>query len=45
MDFNPFINEIETKYNFTSNDFIQAAARLDILRQHKGIGILTGKPG
>jgi len=45
MDFNPFSNEIEEKYNFTSNDFVQAAARLDILRQHKGIGILTGEPG
>lgn len=45
LDFNPFTNEIETKYNFTSNDFIQSAARLDILRQHKGIGILTGEPG
>jgi len=45
MDFNPFNNEIKTKHNFTSNDFIQASARLDILRQHKGIGILTGEPG
>lgn len=45
MDFNPFSNEIETKYNFTSNDFIQSTARLDILRQHRGIGILTGEPG
>lgn len=45
IDFNPFTNEIETKYNFTSNDFIQSAARLDILRQHRGIGIITGEPG
>lgn len=45
MDFNPFTNEIETKYNFISNDFIQSSARLDILRQHKGIGVLTGEPG
>lgn len=45
MDFNPFSNEIETKYNFISNDFTQASARLDILRQHRGIGILTGEPG
>ena len=45
MAFNPFNNEIEAKYNFASNDFIQASARLDILRQHKGIGILTGEPG
>lgn len=45
MDFNPFTNEIDSKYNFNSNDFIQASARLDILRQHKGIGLLTGEPG
>jgi type II secretory pathway predicted ATPase ExeA len=45
MDFNPFSNEIESKYNFLSNDFTQAAARLDILCAHKGIGILTGEPG
>lgn len=45
MSFNPFNNEIETKYNFVSNDFTQASVRLDVLRQHKGIGILTGEPG
>ena len=45
MDFNPFSNEVETKYNFISNDFTQASARLDILRQHRGIGLLTGEPG
>jgi type II secretory pathway predicted ATPase ExeA len=45
MNFNPFSNEIDTKHNFSSNDFVQASARLDILRQHKGIGLLTGEPG
>jgi type II secretory pathway predicted ATPase ExeA len=45
MDFNPFSNEIDTKFKFPSNDFLQASARLDILRNHKGIGLLTGEPG
>ncbi|MCX7883844.1 MAG: hypothetical protein N2448_02260 [Caloramator sp.] len=40
MDFNPFSNEIETKYNFISNDFTQATVKLEILRTHKGIWIL-----
>lgn len=45
MDFNPFTNEIEPKFSYASNDFVQTSARLDILRQHKGIGLLTGEPG
>jgi len=45
MDFNPFNNEIEVKYNFASNDFTQSKARLEILKQHKGIGLITGEPG
>ncbi len=45
MDFNPFTNEIDAKFSFSSNDFVQASARLDILRQHKGIGLITGEPG
>lgn len=45
MDFNPFNNEIEVKYNFLSNDFTQSKARLEILKQHKGIGLITGEPG
>lgn len=45
MDFNPFTNEINPKFRFQSNDFLQSSARLDILKQHKGIGLLTGEPG
>ncbi|MGI6448881.1 MAG: ExeA family protein [Desulfitobacteriia bacterium] len=45
MDFNPFTNEIDPKFKFQSNDFLQSSARLDILKQHKGIGLLTGEPG
>ena len=45
LSFNPFTNEIDTKYSFQSKDFIQALARLELLRQHKGIGLLNGEPG
>jgi type II secretory pathway predicted ATPase ExeA len=45
LSFNPFTNEIDTKYSFQSKDFIQASARLELLRQHKGIGLINGEPG
>ena len=45
MNFNPFTNEIDTKHCFSSNDFMQASARLEILKQHKGIALLSGEPG
>jgi len=34
LNFNPFTNEIDTKYFFQSRDFVQASARLELLRQH-----------
>jgi type II secretory pathway predicted ATPase ExeA len=45
LNFNPFTNEIDTKHHFESEDFIQAFARLEILKKHKGIGLLNGEPG
>jgi len=42
LNFNPFTNEIDTKYHFESEDFTQASARLEILKKHKGIGLLNG---
>lgn len=45
LNFNPFTNEIDTKHNFKSVDFTQVSARLEILKNHKGIGLLSGEPG
>ena len=45
LNFNPFTNEIDTKHHFESGDFTQVSARLEILKSHKGIGLLSGEPG
>ncbi|OGO86083.1 MAG: hypothetical protein A2Y22_08795 [Clostridiales bacterium GWD2_32_59] len=45
MEFNPFSKGIDTKHYFESDDFKQASARLDHLKNIKGIGVFTGCPG
>ena len=45
LNFNPFTSEIDTKHHFQSRDFVQASARLELLKQYKGIGLLNGEPG
>jgi type II secretory pathway predicted ATPase ExeA len=45
MDFNPFSKEVDIKHHFKSNDFIQAANRLEYLKQVKGIALVAGEPG
>jgi len=45
MQFNPFAKEMSTGHFFESEDFTQATARLNHLREVKGIGLFTGYPG
>lgn len=45
MEFNPFDKTISEKYSFKSNDFIQSTARLEHLKNTKGIGLFTGFSG
>lgn len=45
MEFNPFDKGISEKNSFDSSDFRQATARLEHLRNVKGIGLFTGLPG
>jgi len=45
MEFNPFSKENSTEHYFESEDFKQATARLNRLKESKGIGLFTGSPG
>ena len=45
MEFNPFDRGISEKSCFKSIDFNQATARLEHLKNVKGIGLFTGLPG
>lgn len=45
MEFNPFSKDIDTKHTFESNDFKQATARLNYLKDVKGFALFTGLPG
>jgi len=45
MNFNPFSKEIDVKYQFKSNDFVQSTSRLEYLKQAKGVGLIVGEPG
>lgn len=42
MNFNPFSKEIDVKYQFKSNDFVQSTSRLEYLKQAKGVGLIIG---
>ena len=45
MEFNPFEKGISEKNSFSSDDFKQATARLEHLKNTKGIGLFTGFSG
>ena len=45
MEFNPFDKGISEKYSFKSRDFSQATARLEHLKNTKGIGLFSGFSG
>lgn len=45
MEFNPFKKSFEDKNIFKSVDFNQILARLEHLKNTKGIGLFTGNPG
>lgn len=45
MEFNPFDKGISEKSSFSSDDFKQATARLEHLKNIKGIGLFTGLSG
>jgi type II secretory pathway predicted ATPase ExeA len=45
MQFNPFSKEMSTEHYFESEDFQQAMARLNHVKEIKGIGLFTGNPG
>lgn len=45
MEFNPFDKGISEKNCFKSSDFNQAIARIEHLKNIKGIGLFTGFPG
>lgn len=45
MEFNPFSKDISEKSGFQSNDFNQAMARLEYIKNTKGLGLFTGLSG
>jgi type II secretory pathway predicted ATPase ExeA len=45
MEFDPFEPQADKAGYFSSQDFSQATARLEHLRQLRGIGLFTGHPG
>ena len=45
MQFNPFSKEQSIEHYFESEDFKQATARLNRLKESKSIGLFTGRPG
>jgi len=45
MEFNPFSKDLNEKYCFKSSDFNQAIARMEHLKNTKGIGLFTGNSG
>lgn len=45
MEYDPFEPHVDKAGFFSSQDFTQATARLEHLRQLRGIGLFTGHPG
>ncbi len=45
LEFNPFDKEIDVKYTFNSKDIQILNNRLDFIKDHKGIALITGNPG
>ena len=45
INFDPFKEKITAKNSFESNDFVQAQARFEYLKQNPSLAVLTGQPG
>jgi len=45
LEFNPFDKNIETKYAYETNDFKILNNRLNFLKEHEGLALITGNPG
>jgi len=45
LEFNPFDKEIDVKYSFETQDLKILNNRLDFIKEHRGIGLITGNPG
>lgn len=45
LDFNPFDKDVETKYAFENQDFKILNNRLNFIKEHQGISLITGNPG
>ena len=45
LEFNPFDKEVDIKYSFETNDLKILNNRLEFIKNHKGIGLITGNPG
>lgn len=45
LEFNPFDKEIDVKYSYETDDFKILNNRLDFIKEHRGIALITGNPG
>ncbi|TCO67588.1 ExeA family protein [Marinisporobacter balticus] len=45
LTFNPFTKEIDSSLLFQSKEYMEISARLEYLKQTRGIGLLIGEPG
>ncbi len=45
LEFNPFDKEVDIKYSFETNDLKILNNRLEFIKDHRGIGLITGNPG
>lgn len=45
LEFNPFDKEIDTKYTFESKDIKILENRLNFIKEHRGMGLITGGSG
>lgn len=45
LTFDPFDKNLDLKYTYKSQDFIQATSRLEFFKSTLGIGVITGEPG
>lgn len=45
LEFNPFDKETDTKYAFETNDLKILNNRLEFIKEHRGMALITGYPG
>lgn len=45
LEFNPFDKDIDVKYSFETTDFKILSNRLNFIKEHKGMALITGNPG